>query len=94
MPRRNRRQLDEEPELEGVADRILGPASVRLAGFEVRSAMSKLKRYRCPYCEGWIEPGSRHLVAVPVGAADQRRHYHSGCWAKHVRAAAGREARW
>ncbi len=93
MPRRNRRQLDGEPEVESVAERILGPSSMRREGFEVAVASNKEKRYRCPYCEGWIEPGSRHVVAVPVGDADSRRHYHSGCWSKQVKGTAPRSAR-
>ena len=93
MPRRNRRTVDEQPDVEGVAERVLGPASTRLDGYEVRSAVNKLKRYRCPYCEGAVEPGTRHLVAMPVGSPDERRHYHSGCWAKYVKSAPARGAR-
>lgn len=93
MPRRNRRETsaasrgDDEGELylEGVQERILGPGSARLEGFEVRRAVNKLKRYRCPYCEGWVEAGTDHMVALPAGTPDSRRHYHSGCWAKHVK---------
>jgi hypothetical protein len=94
MPRRNRRELNPEPQVEAVAERILGPESVRREGFEVSFASNKAKRYRCPYCEGWIAPGSRHVVAVPVGDADARRHYHSGCWSKHLKAPAARPVRW
>ena len=93
MPRRNRRGLEEVPELDGLAERILGPESSRLEGFSVRSSTNKLKRYKCPYCGGWVEPGSRHLVAVPEGEPEDRRHYHTGCWAKQVRVVSGRAAR-
>ena len=93
MPRRNRREPDAEQELGEVAERILGPESMRLEGYEVRNASNRLKRYRCPYCDGWIEPGSRHLVAIPAGEPDARRHYHAGCWAKQVRTSPGRGAR-
>jgi hypothetical protein len=93
MPRRNRRETsaaspsEDEGELylEGVQERILGPGSARLEGFEVRRAVNKLKRYRCPYCEGWVEPGSHHIVALPAGTPDARRHFHTGCWSKHAR---------
>jgi hypothetical protein len=50
-------------------------------GFEVRT-VSGDRRYRCPYCEGWIEPGVAHVVAFPSGRAEERRHYHNGCWVK------------
>jgi hypothetical protein len=86
--------VDAEPQLEAVAERILGPDSLRREGFEVHIATNKLKSYRCPYCEGWIAPGSRHVVAVPVGDADARRHYHSGCWSKQIKGTAARGARW
>ncbi|MBA2337318.1 MAG: ATP/GTP-binding protein [Acidimicrobiia bacterium] len=43
------------------------------------------KRYQCPGCSGWIEPGVGHLVVVPEMAADLRRHWHRGCWWKEQR---------
>lgn len=93
MPRRNRREVsaasagDEDGELflGDLQQRVLGPGAARLDGFEVRSSLNKLKRYKCPYCAGWVEPGTAHMVAVPVAAPEARRHYHSGCWTRHVR---------
>ena len=92
MPRRNRREIsasqgddDGELYLEGVQERILGPASARAEGFEVHTAVNKLKRYRCPYCEGWVEAGSHHIVALPAGTPDNRRHFHTGCWSRHAK---------
>lgn len=41
------------------------------------------KRYRCPYCNGWIEPGISHVVAFQTGHPEDRRHYHAGCWVRH-----------
>lgn len=38
------------------------------------------KTYICPGCNRDIPPGLGHLVAVPAGAADLRRHWHNGCW--------------
>src|SRR5207244_9802422 len=32
------------------------------------------KRYLCPGCNQWIEPGTGHLVVVPLDAPDLRRH--------------------
>lgn len=68
-----------------MADRLLGPAGARLQGFEVRSTAGKDKRYRCPYCQGFIAAGQAHLVSVPSGRPGDRRHYHPGCWTKVVR---------
>lgn len=67
---------------DAAATRILGPRWAQTEGFEVREVLGS-KRYRCPYCQGPIEPGTPHLVAVPAGKADERRHYHSPCWARH-----------
>jgi len=39
-----------------------------------------VKRYRCPGCRQWIEPGTGHLVVVPADAPDLRRHWHHACW--------------
>lgn len=39
-----------------------------------------VKRYRCPGCSQWIEPGTGHLVVVPADAPDLRRHWHHACW--------------
>jgi len=38
------------------------------------------KTYVCPGCNQDIPPGQGHLVAVPTGAPDLRRHWHRGCW--------------
>jgi hypothetical protein len=42
------------------------------------------KQYRCPGCDHEIRPGTAHVVAWPAdehGSAEQRRHWHTGCWA-------------
>jgi len=42
-----------------------------------------LKAYRCPGCQQEIPPGRPHVVAWPddLTGTDDRRHWHSGCWA-------------
>jgi len=60
--------------------RLLGPDWARADGFEVRRSLNHQKRYRCPYCEGWVQPGTVHVVAFPEGHAEDRRHYHTPCW--------------
>ena len=45
------------------------------------------KSFRCPGCDHEIRPATPHVVAWPVDGswrvadgADERRHWHSGCW--------------
>lgn len=38
------------------------------------------KTYRCPGCDQEIRPATPHVVAWPVGAEDDRRHWHRPCW--------------
>jgi len=46
---------------------------------------SARKRYWCPGCNGPIEPGTFHLVVMPAGESDLRRHWHRGCWFQELR---------
>ena len=39
-----------------------------------------VKSYLCPGCNRDIPEGTFHLVAVPLEAADLRRHWHRACW--------------
>ena len=39
------------------------------------------KPYLCPGCNQDIAVGTGHLVIVPRGAPDLRRHWHHPCWA-------------
>lgn len=76
-------------DLRSLEDSLLGPAAGRVDGFEVRHTSNHEKRYRCPYCEGWVEPGTLHTVALPSGRPEERRHYHAGCWARQARSGRG-----
>ncbi|HEV3450809.1 MAG TPA: hypothetical protein VG869_06340 [Acidimicrobiia bacterium] len=56
------------------------------------------KTYRCPGCDHPIGPGTGHVVVVPSGAVEDRRHWHTACWGRASRpgrrgAAGGRSAR-
>jgi hypothetical protein len=42
------------------------------------------KTYACPGCTREIQPGTGHLVIVPHGAPDLRRHWHHACWARRA----------
>lgn len=49
-----------------------------------------VKGYLCPGCNQDIPKGTGHLVVVPVGAPDDRRHWHRGCWEHRARRRPGR----
>lgn len=51
-------------------------------GFDVRRIQPyrALKVYRCPGCDHEIAIGLGHLVAVPLEAPADRRHWHDACW--------------
>lgn len=94
MPRRTRRDVPRggarggssgrSSDLRGLAEELIGAEWAQVEGFEVRRSVRNLKRYRCPYCQGWILPGNAHLVVLPEGQLEERRHYHSPCWAKEA----------
>jgi hypothetical protein len=59
-------------------------------GFEVEvrrvQPYQSAKPYLCPGCGREIPANTGHLVVVPAGAADLRRHWHQACWeARHRR---------
>lgn len=78
--------------LEGMApsgppiDPLLGlPVEVQVVHpFQARKA------YTCPGCDHTIDAGVGHVVAVPIGAADLRRHWHRPCWEHRMRRRPGR----
>lgn len=64
--------------------------------YEVRAvaAPRAVKTYRCPGCDHEIRIGVAHVVVLPVdvGDVDDRRHWHTSCWAN--RANRGPTRRW
>lgn len=55
-------------------------------GFVVRQVTGAAgKAYRCPGCDQELRPSTPHVVAWPQGRADERRHWHSACWAARER---------
>lgn len=67
------------------------------ADWQVRTVTGTqaVKTYRCPGCDHEIAPRVAHVVAWPgdeFGGADERRHWHSGCWAGRGRR--GLTRRW
>ncbi|MDN5747410.1 MAG: hypothetical protein L0H64_02605 [Pseudonocardia sp.] len=56
------------------------------------SASGSGRSYRCPGCDQEIPAAVPHLVAWPAGedgSVDERRHWHSPCWAARSRRAPG-----
>ena len=43
------------------------------------------KAYRCPGCDHEVRAGVWHLVVVPGGDVDARRHWHTECWRRELR---------
>ena len=43
------------------------------------------KAYRCPGCDHEVRARTPHVVAWPVGDVDDRRHWHTPCWAARSR---------
>jgi hypothetical protein len=65
--------------------------------YEVRriSAARAAKIYRCPGCDHEIRLGTAHVVAWPVdtreSAVEDRRHWHTSCWANRANRAPTRK---
>lgn len=89
VPRQNRRRdAPPPPPARGGAER-----RERYQGLDhaVRavSGQAAVKPYRCPGCDQEIRPGVPHLVCWPADdvSADDRRHWHTACWAARNRRA-------
>ncbi len=80
MGRKNERAR-ERAESAGRGDGVSSdaPDDVQAPGYDVRQA-SGPKTYRCPGCDQEVRAGVLHLVVVPHADADERRHWHTGCW--------------
>jgi hypothetical protein len=52
--------------------------------------------YRCPGCDQLVSAGAPHVVAWPAHDVDanDRRHWHTPCWANRDRRAAGPRRTW
>ncbi|MBY6352008.1 ATP/GTP-binding protein [Rhodococcoides corynebacterioides] len=86
MPRRHHRRStrpDVSPTFGGATARTeAGPGDEDYAVRSIPGARA-VKPYRCPGCDHEIAPGVPHLVVWPLdrpGGADDRRHWHTGCW--------------
>jgi hypothetical protein len=88
MARVNRRRRDEHVPLRSAAAHRVedGPDGE----WQVRQVpgSSATRDYRCPGCDQVVAAGTPHIVAWPAGehgSADERRHWHTPCWAARGR---------
>jgi hypothetical protein len=88
MARVNRRRRDEQvPLRSAAAHRVeVGPDGE----WQVRQVpgSSATRDYRCPGCDQVVAAGTPHIVAWPAGehgSVDERRHWHTPCWAARGR---------
>ncbi len=64
------------------------PAGERVEdGYVVRpvAGSGSARAYRCPGCDQELAPRVPHVVAWPQGRPDERRHWHTPCWAARGR---------
>lgn len=88
MPRMNRRAPEEGPQALRMPQSA-APEWALAPGFDVRR-LSSDKPYRCPGCDLEVRTGVWHLVVIPQDAADERRHWHEGCWRIELNRTRGR----
>jgi hypothetical protein len=84
MPRKNRRAPTEYLPSRAPRPRSAPPPWAEVPGYEIRHVVGD-KPYRCPGCDHVVRPGLWHLVVVPDGAPDDRRHWHTECWRSELR---------
>ena len=69
-------------------DRPYVPAGERVEDGHVVRAVAgtaSARPYRCPGCDHELRAASPHVVVWPEGRPDDRRHWHSACWAARGR---------
>lgn len=84
MPRKNRRDPGFFQRQEAPRPRSAAPVWAEFPGYDVRHVGGE-KEYRCPGCDHIVRAGIWHIVAIPLDAPDERRHWHTECWRKELR---------
>jgi hypothetical protein len=84
VPRRHRAARERPAFQQSRGSGAAAPLWAEAAGYSVRQVAGD-KAYRCPGCQGTIRPGELHLVVVPDGDPDLRRHWHTPCWRQERR---------
>ena len=84
MPRRNRAAPPPAPRVGG--GRTTRREQFHGDDYDVRTTTVGDGTYRCPGCDQLIAPGLHHVVAWRSdGDGDDRRHWHTACWAGRER---------
>ena len=84
MPRKNRRDPFEHRPATASRPRSAPPPWAETPGYEIRNVAGG-KPYWCPGCDHLVRPGTWHLVVIPDGDPDERRHWHAECWRSELR---------
>lgn len=84
MPRRHRSARD-RPAPEPLRPPAgIAPPWAHVDGFVVQMSTAA-REYVCPGC-GQLIRGQQHLVVYPEEEPDLRRHWHTECWRRELRA--------
>jgi hypothetical protein len=62
----------------------VAPGWAQTPGYRVQQVTND-GTYRCPGCDHEVRPGTSHLVVIPEGSVDERRHWHTPCWQTELR---------
>jgi uncharacterized protein with PIN domain len=55
------------------------PLTGQMAELQKVQPYQALKEYVCPGCNQEIRAGTGHVVIVPLGHSETRRHWHTAC---------------
>ncbi len=64
---------------------VQDPLTGRTAELQRVQPFQARKDYVCPGCNQEIRAGTGHVVIVPLGQSEMRRHWHSRCQEHAVR---------
>lgn len=86
MPRRHRSARVREGTALTPERPLVTPGWAQVEGFTVRAVSGeRAKSYICPGCNQQLRSGTPHLVVVPEGNMDDRRHWHASCWRRELK---------
>jgi len=87
MPRRHRSAREREGSPDAPERPLnVAPEWAQIDGFSVRTVSAGPgKTYRCPGCQQEIRAGTPHLVVIPAGRVEDRRHWHTPCWRRELK---------